>query len=271
MRMYIGIDVGGTKTLVAMFTTDGEPKKTHKFPTPKDYAEFPGLISASIDEVASGQPITAAGICIPGAVDRTTGVGIAFGNLPWQNVSIRGDVAAITNTPVAIENDAKAGGFYEASQVADDYAKVLYIAIGTGIGVAYVVNGTIDQNISDIGGRGLMVQQDAQNVSWETTSSGKAIVSLYGKRASDITSPETWQTIAKSIADELIDLIALLQPEVIVFGGGVGEHFEHFATPLKSVLAGYKTPLLQIPDIKKAAHPEEAAIYGCYLLAKELA
>ena len=66
----------------------------------------------------------------------------------------------------------------------------------------------------------------------------------------------------------IIDLLAVVQPQVIVMGGGVGTYFERLAKPLEEALEGYAAPLVPIPPIREAARPEDAVIYGCYDLAK---
>ncbi|HET7637931.1 MAG TPA: hypothetical protein VFK47_04245, partial [Ktedonobacteraceae bacterium] len=68
----------------------------------------------------------------------------------------------------------------------------------------------------------------------------------------------------------LIDLIAVIQPEIIIFGGGVDVYFERFEKHLLAELKKYETPLTPIPILRKAARPNEAVVYGCYDLAKSL-
>jgi glucokinase len=63
--------------------------------------------------------------------------------------------------------------------------------------------------------------------------------------------------------------VAALTPDVIVLGGGVGAHYEKFKKPLQEELEEFKNPLVVVPPIVKAKHPEEAVIYGCYELARQ--
>ncbi|MDZ7785804.1 MAG: ROK family protein [Candidatus Saccharibacteria bacterium] len=71
------------------------------------------------------------------------------------------------------------------------------------------------------------------------------------------------------IAIGLIDVIATLTPEVIIFGGGVGAHFDKYQDRLMEELKIYENPLLTLPKIIQATRPEEAVVYGCYELAKD--
>ncbi len=95
-------------------------------------------------------------------------------------------------------------------------------------------------------------------------ASGRAIVERFGKRASDIDDPKTWQIISHDMALGLIDLVSVIQPEVIVMGGGVSTNFDKYIAYLRKELKQYETPLVPVPPIIKAQRPEEAVIYGCY-------
>ena len=105
---------------------------------------------------------------------------------------------------------------------------------------------------------------------WEDFASGKAIVRHFGKRASEISDEETWHIIAHNIALGLIDLIALMQPDVIVLGGGVSAYYNKFKDFLAADLRSYENPLFKIPVIEEAVRPELAVVYGCYDLAKSV-
>jgi predicted NBD/HSP70 family sugar kinase len=106
--------------------------------------------------------------------------------------------------------------------------------------------------------------------SWESFASGQAIVKRFGKRADEITDQKTWKIITHDIALGLYDLIAFIQPDVVVLGGGVLTNFDKFDDLLQKELQAYQTPLTPIPPIRKAQRPEEAVVYGCYELAKSL-
>ncbi|HZM64641.1 MAG TPA: ROK family protein, partial [Candidatus Saccharimonadales bacterium] len=74
--MYLGIDIGATKTLLATFTNKGDIKERIKFLTPKNYAKFKIELS---DNVAKLSTNTFTGCCVgvPGRLDRKQGIGIA--------------------------------------------------------------------------------------------------------------------------------------------------------------------------------------------------
>ena len=114
----------------------------------------------------------------------------------------------------------------------------------------------------------ILLEHDGKMRTWESFASGKAIVKKYGKRASEIEDERIWRAISKNIALGLVQLIAVVQPDVIVIGGGVGSHFEKFKKPLNEILKKYETPMVTIPPVVGAINAEEAVVYGCYHLAK---
>ena len=265
--MILAVDIGGTKTLLACFDEHGNLVKSQKFATDQDYKKFITEFEELIKTLGEHE-YQAACIAIPGVVDRKHGRGISFGNLRWENVPIEADVEKLINAPVIIENDAKAGGFYEAGIIRNEFKKVLFITVGTGIGIAYIVDNIINETFGDRGGNRLLLEHQGKLVSWESFASGKAILRRFGKKASDITDEKTWATIAHDLALGVLELIALFDTDVIIFGGGVGSNFERFGNKLVTELNKYKTPLMPIPPVRKAKRPEEAVIYGCYELAK---
>lgn len=264
----MGVDVGGTKTLVAVFTNDGKLKQSIKFETPPNYDRFLDALTMNIDSLGVDD-FQAACVAIPGAVDRDRGIGISFGNLTWENVHIVEFLEKCLKAPVLLENDAKLAGLYEAHNLKNGYSKVLYITVSTGIGIALIIDGVINVDNNDLGGAVFMLSDGKKTISWDHLASGKAITKKYGKRASEIDDPQAWQDISRNIARGLIDVISLLQPDVVVIGGGVGAHFKKFEKPLKAALKKYEVPIMKIPPVVRAQKPEEAVIYGCYELLKE--
>lgn len=266
--MYLGIDVGGTKTLVALLTEDGGVQASQKFPTPPNYPEFLDQLKDNVANLST-ETIKAACIALPGRIDRDKGWGLRFGNLPWKNVPIKADIEGLFGCPTLVENDAKLAGLSEAKLIKKDFKKVIYLTISTGIGISLITNGIIDQSKGDSGGNSIIIEHDDKLVPWESFASGRAITRRYGKMASEITDPRIWKELSNDFAIGIIDLISIFEPDAIVIGGGVGTHFKKFEKPLLERLQTLKTPMISIPPILQAKRPEEAVIYGCYELIKQ--
>lgn len=267
--MYLGIDVGGTKTLVASLDDNGVITESQKFPTPQDYQDFLIQLSETVDGIAT-HDFKAVGIGIPATnINRRDGIAIAFANLGWRNVPVLQDVENLTGCPVALENDAKLAGLSEA-RLRQDVHRLLYITVSTGIGYSLINDQKIDPNIGDGGGSLIILEHKNKLMPWENFASGKAIVNTFGLKARDITDPESWDKIAANLSLGILELIAVTEPDLIVIGGSVGVYFDKFSDALKQKLKAQETPLLSIPPLEAAKRPEEAVVYGCYDYALEL-
>src|SRR4051812_20869482 len=133
--MFLAIDVGGTKTLLAVFSEDGEVVASHKIATDREYSKFLDNIKKIIDSELKDYQITHCCCAVPGTIDFNNGVALAFGNEDWRNVPIQKDIQKLLpSTKVLIHNDAKLAALSEAILLKDSYGKVLYLTISTGIG-----------------------------------------------------------------------------------------------------------------------------------------
>lgn len=266
--MYLGIDIGGTKTLVASLDDNGVMQESYKFATPKKYDFFLKELADNVAKLSTHE-FLACGVGAPGKIDRSRGIAVAFGNLGWKNTPLQKDIRVIVKCPAVIENDANLAGLSEA-MLLDAHKKVLYVTISTGIGTGFIVNRRIDPDLADGEGGQMLLEHHGKLEAWEDFASGRAIVRRFGKRADEITDENTWRIIAHDIALGLIDLIALMQPDVIVLGGGVAAHYDKFKDFLTADLNSYENPLFKLPAIEEARRPELAVVYGCYDLAKSV-
>lgn len=266
MNMYVGVDIGGTKTLVASLDDNGVITQRLQFSTPPSYNEFVDQLRATAEQL-SCRDFHAGCIAVPGRIDREQGVAILLGNLPWQNVPIRADAEAIFNCPILIEHDGALGGLSEAMLLPAD-KRVLYVTISTGIGTGIIDHQAIVPELADSEGGQMLLEYHGKRVKWESFASGRAIVERFGKKASDIEDKATWQRIAHDLAQGFIELIAITQPDIVVVGGGVGRYFDRFKDQLINEIQRYPNPLVPLPVFQPAARPDDAVVYGCYDLAK---
>src|SRR5581483_5803854 len=98
--MYLGVDVGGTKTLVAALDDHGVILKQARVPTPKKYTDFLKEIEKALASFKH-QDFKAGGMGVPAtAFNRHRGIGIRFGNLPWRDVPLQSDMEKLARCPV---------------------------------------------------------------------------------------------------------------------------------------------------------------------------
>jgi len=268
--MYVGVDIGGTKTLLAVLNERAEIVEQVKFPTPKNYDEFLAALEQSLTQLKN-RDFQAGAVAVPGRLERDKGLVLELGNLPWHHEPIQRDCELLLGCPIIIENDAKLAALSEA-MLHKDYSTVLYMTVSTGIGTGVVHNQKLDPSLQHSEGGHILLPHRGKLVTWESFASGKAIYEHFGKKAVDIPASDTksWNYVARNIAAGLIELIAVLEPDLVVIGGSIGTYFDRYSDHLVSELKKHEMPLVPIPRIVAAERPEVAVVYGCYDIIKQV-
>jgi predicted NBD/HSP70 family sugar kinase len=185
-------------------------------------------------------------------------------------VPIKTDLASMMpGVKLLIHNDAKLAGLSESILLHKKYRKVLYVTLSTGIGGGVIMDDIIPEDFAVFEPGGMMFEYEGQEQRWESFASGKALKNRYGQLASQIDDPAIWREYVKTLVIGFEDLLATVQPDVVVVGGGVGAHFEKFKPYLEEELGKINNPLVPTPPFLKAQRPEEAVIYGCYDYIKQ--
>lgn len=257
--MITAVDVGGTKTLVAQFGDDGLPVNEVRFLTPPNAADFIKMLLAHLDEVNPNQAIT---IGVPGIVDEA-GILLRCGNLSWKNLALKQLLQERYNIPAYVENDAKLAALAEINQLAKTPRLGLYLTVSTGIGGGLVIDGRLHPAFRNNEPGHMQLQFEGTWQQWQHFASGSALVRHFGKEVHEFERQKEWKDVAERLSRGLLTLIPTLQPEVIIFGGSVGNYFEHYNDFLLERLQRL-TPYTVIPRLRKAHHPNEAVLYGCY-------
>jgi glucokinase len=267
--MYLAIDVGGTKTLIALFSGAGEMESKVKIQTPQAYEDFIESIKNNTNDITEGVKYCVMGI--PGLLNREKGIVYALGNLPWRDKPIASDISkALGGIEVKLENDARLAGLAEATALDTEHNRILYLTISTGIGGALVVDKKIVKELRDIELGHILLRHENKLDTWEKIASGKTLVETYGMKAAEITDPKIWEEIGNKIAYGIGVLCPVLQPEVIVFGGGVGQFADKFSETIKRYLKENLHPVvIQPSEILGPKFAEDNVLQGCYELAAQ--
>ncbi len=269
--MYLGIDIGGTKTLVATLSDDGQILASQRFPTNQSYDQFLNDLKDNLGQLTL-EPDFHCVTGVPGHINRETGLVYALGNLPWRNKPIRDDITRITKQPVIIENDSRLAGLSEARLVKNQHQTVLFATISTGIGGALIRDGRIVPALRDMEMGKMPLSYEGRYVHWEDFAGGRGVVERLHKMASEISDPAEWQAVAEPVAYGLAAVCSILQPDVIILGGSVGKHTAKFAPYISDFLDEHLHIIVSRPQaILAAQRPDEAVIYGCYDLANQMA
>lgn len=232
--MRIGIDLGGTKTEIVVLGAAGEELLRERVPTPRgDYvatvATIAALVKSAEAKVGAGRtaPLANVGVGIPGAESRVTGL-IKNANSTWLiGQPLRADLETILGRPVRIANDANCFALSEATDGAAAGAEVVFgVILGTGVGGGIVVRGQVlvgPNAITGEWGHNALAGEDTVRPCYcgragciETYLSGPALAADGG--AADEAAMQRYEV---RLARALAQVINLLDPDVIVLGGGV--------------------------------------------------
>lgn len=252
--MYLGIDIGGTKTLIALFSKRGRILKRKKFRTPQGSKTFLQELKNNLEPFRK-RKIKGITVTIPGIVQNNCSV--KFGNREWGWVDIFTPIKTLFDCPVWLENDANLGALYEARNMS---GKVIYLTFSTGIGGGIVEKNQIFPDSASFEPGHKKYLYNGKEKEWEDIAAASAIENYYHTdRATALRGKEVMQDIASRIALGLPDVVSEYHPDTIIIGGPMGKIFKLYEPFLPKTL-GVK--------LCRPKRPTESAIYGCYLYTK---
>ena len=147
-RLVFAIDLGGTHLRVALVDDTGKILQHLKQETPKDESPdgiLDALVSAKRQWDCNNQPVVAASIMVPGAVDSDKAVVVQAPNLPSLiNFELKAELEKRLGWPVFLENDANAAAVGEMwLGAARGCYDVVSVTLGTGVGGGVILNGKL--------------------------------------------------------------------------------------------------------------------------------
>ena len=252
--MRIGIDLGGTKIEGIALSESGEQLFRHRIATPQ--GDYPGTLQSIVDliyliEAGIGGK-GSIGICTPGSLSPATGLLRNSNSVCMNGKPVLTDLQAWLQRDIRIANDANCFALSEATDgAAKDGSVVFGVIIGTGTGAGIVVDKKVLLGPNAIAGEWghnpLPWPQDDELPGpacycgklgcIETWLSGPGMVrdhelhnyefidteTLDGRaRFGDEDAIETFQRYENRMARSLAHVINILDPDVIVLGGGMG-------------------------------------------------
>ena len=230
------------------------------------FAAVKAAIDAVFSEFPEARgAVTGIGLCSPGPLDPKTGVVLNPPNVPcWRNYPLAAEVERVFGVPARVDNDANAAGLAEALWGAGvGYTNVFYATLGTGIGTGIVIDRKIYHGRTGSAAEGGHMTIDYHGPQCpcgkrgciETLASGpniargararlaptSRIVQLAGSleqvrsehvgqafREGDAVATEALTETAHLPTVWLGNIVDLLEPDVIVVGGGVAEPMSSF-------------------------------------------
>jgi len=240
-NLRIGVDIGGTKIEALALDSGGREVFRRRIPTPRgDYEATVAAVVSLVAEAGAGT----VGVGIPGALSRATGR-VKNANSTWLiGRSLKEDLERALKREIRLENDANCFALSEAVDGAGQGARVVFgVILGTGVGSGIVVDGRVLTGPNAIAGEWghnpLPLPTDADLPlppcycgrfgCIETYLSGPGLARDHQQITGARLTPEeivalggeSLRRYEERLARALATVINLLDPDVIVLGGGM--------------------------------------------------
>jgi glucokinase len=303
LPLYLGIDIGGTKIAAALVQDDGVVCRHETIRTPaRDGAS---AILHAVVHLARNlidpceEPIAAVGVGSGGQIDASTGTVLsASGLLPgWTGMKLGKTLTEALKLPVFVDNDVNALAAGEARfGVARGERIVLFIALGTGVGGALLIDGQLHHGAhwsgAEFGHILLSIDPKARRDAGGAVGTLEAYASGHGLTTTyqELTPKSKTQLSGEEIATEalsmpegpaaaavaltgeylgygLVTLANALDPSLIVVGGGMAALGERLLGPARRILKERALPGPAKTKIVTASLGAQAAAIGAASLA----
>ncbi|WP_453990762.1 ROK family protein [Bacillus nitroreducens] len=251
MKHALGVDIGGTKIAAAIIDEDMNIYHRSEIPSdPTDKEKMFQQVVKVINNVLKDsqldvQQLEGIGIGVPGILDRELGIALFQNNLPWKDFPITQRIKdTFSVDKVVIDNDVYMATYAEWSlHGANPNETFVYLTISTGIAVSIIHNGDFIRGMGFAGELGLLPVKSGNGLErLEQAASGPSIQRITN---GSMTAKEIFEKYqqndkyAKSVISQVVDSLAhgsysiacLLDPQKIVFGGGVSNN-NPFLLPL---------------------------------------
>jgi glucokinase len=307
MDTIVAVDIGGTQIRVAIFSPDSEkPLQVKKIPT-KTTRSLP--YDRVVEAISSIWPPDGQVFCIsaaiPGPVDPNTGVVISTPNIEgWRDFPLADMLHKQFKVPVYLGNDANlaAVGEWEFG-AGQGHRDILYLTISTGIGGGVITNNRLLEGSRGMGGElghitilpnGPMCGCGHRG-HLEAVAAGPAIARYVNEqlakgkvsilKGTDILTAREIAAAAqngdelaikalgragKFIGQALADFLAIFNPTIVIFGGGVSFSGNFLFNPMRKALIKNVMNLeyLDNLEITTARLGDDAGLLGALALAK---
>lgn len=290
--LIAAVDLGASRLRAALATPDGKLLTRDVSATPRDAAGRPApatvvdaiaeMVERLLAEAGASAP-AALGMGLPGIIRPGRGTAGSPANLPgWDNVDLASMLRRRWNVPLAIENDANMAALGEGwNGSAAGLQTFIFIALGTGIGAGLVVDGRLWRGAHLFAGEMAYTVLDRATApsspaaTWlEDRASGRGIEAMAAARlgrhlaAADVfrlaAGGDAGASAVLRDALELLGLAvanacALLDPDAVVFGGGISRQGDALLQPIREIVARV---LPAPPRLLLSSLGEDAQLYG---------
>jgi glucokinase len=292
----IGVDLGGTKILAGIVERDGSVVRHREYATSTESQEaLLAGVDTAVAELLDGD-IGAIGFGIPSTLDQRTGRAVLPPNIPIMGLPIRDRMRERWDLPVAIENDANAAALAEWTAGAGRGSRfMVMLTLGTGIGGGFVLDGRLYRGLVGAGGEvgHMVIQHDGLRcqgnchghghieVLASGTAATKAAHEAFGPGADahrlvrlanegDEVARGILRDLGRKLGSAIGSLVNLLNPELVVVGGGFAAAGDWLLGPAAEVARREALPPARdLFQIVRAQLGTMAGLVGAGLVAYE--
>jgi len=288
MLYKLGVDLGGTKIEAVLLDENFVVIERKRIPTPQnDYDKILDAISSLVLDLSKNISDFTLGICTPGAISKKTGLIKNSNTQCLIGRSLKEDLENKLDKKISMENDANCFALAEATLgVASDFDLVFGVILGTGVGGGIVINKKLHSGRTNIGGEwGHHTLHRNGNPCYcgktgcvETYISGPSLENqwtlLTGKSQplkeilSNIDNEigKKWKDdFLENFGYGLANVIDILDPDVIVLGGGLSNIDFLYTEGKESVYNKVFSDLVDTPILQNKLG-DSAGVFGACML-----
>jgi fructokinase len=292
--LKFGIDLGGTKTEGTILDVAGHERFRERVAT--DQSSYEAVLGGverlyrRMCAEAPGTPYTL-GIGTPGAASRRTGLLKNSNTVCLNGMPVARDLRARLGREFALENDANCFALAEALRGAGRGKGVVFgVILGTGCGGGIVIDGRVHTGLQSIAGEWGHTSIDPNGPMCycgnrgcvETYLSGSGLERRYAEatgrsraaeaivaawRAGEPQCTAAMDAYFANFGRAVANLIAVLDPDVVVLGGGLSNIDELYTRGVEAVARRVFSDSLETPIVRNALG-DSAGVLGAALIGR---
>jgi glucokinase len=288
----LGIDLGGTKTALAVVDQTGRVLARARRPSHEAGRALPlDALAAWAQETLRAEgfgwpDLDGVGLIVPGVYDPRSGRAWAPNLWGRDEVALGDTLAPRIGAPLVIDSDRSGYVLAEAWLGAARGARdAVFLAVGTGIGAGILANGRVVRGAGGTAGAAGWLPIDprwqpryGEIGAFEAEAAGPALARRAGTtsaetaveaaRSGDPTALHAVAETVEALAMGIAGLVSVLDPEVVVLGGGVMQAHDLLLEPIRAAVARWAQPLAaRRCRIERTALGEDAGVLGAARLA----
>ena len=288
MLYRVGVDLGGTKIECVVIDEDQNILRRKRVLTPKNnYDEIVNSIVSLVAELSHDISNFSFGICTPGVISKKTGLIKNSNTQCLIGQPLKNDLEEKLNKKISMENDANCFAMAEATfGVAKEYGIVFGVIMGTGVGGGIVIDGNLHTGRNLLGGewghhtlypdgnpcycgkKGCVetyISGPALEKQWfESTGESKNLQEIVSNLDSDV--GKKWKnTFLENFGIGLANVIDILDPDVIVLGGGLSNIEFLYTEGKEFVFSRVFSDFIDTPILKNKLG-DSAGVFGAAML-----